>query len=198
MKYKKIIFLSLLFIIISGKSQEKKSDPEELAHFDCGIVQTKQKLDKHFFASTPAIQLRVNNEEYTYTTLQFGKRKSKMYLYLRILKDNVCIKKDKNVDVHFKSGEIITLKNEYALNCDSFFAKELNKKELQKLRENEITLIKIYTYKKNYEMYVNEVQNQNIHHNIDCLSGYKIQKSNEVKIKQRKKTKEKDEPTSRT
>lgn len=198
MKPKKIIFLSLLFIIVLGNAQQKINDSVELSNFDCGIIQSKQKLDKHFFASTPSIQLRVNNEELTYTTFQLGKRKNKMYLYLKILKDNVCIKKDKNVDVYFKSGEITTLKNEYSLNCNSFFAKELKKKELQKLRENEITLIKIYTYKKNYEMYVNEVQNQNIHQGIDCLSGYKIQKSSEVKIKQEKKTKEKDEPTSRT
>jgi len=179
-------------------AQEKTKDSEELNHFDCRIIQTKQKLDKHFFASTPSVQLRVNNEEYTYTTFQLGKRKNKMYLYLRILKDNVCVRKDKNVDIYFKSGEIITLNNEYSLNCDSFFAKQLEKKELQKLKENEITLIKIYTYKKNYEMYVNEAQNQNIHHSIDCLLEYKIQKSSEVKIKRENKRKEKDEPNTRT
>jgi hypothetical protein len=187
MKFIKVSFLFILFLGISLKAQNQTADSVGFAHFDCGITQTKQKLDKHFFASTPAIRLRVNNDEFTYTTFQFGKRKNKIYLYLKILEDNVCVKKDKNVDVYFKSGEVITLKNEYPLNCESFFARQLKKKELQKLKENEISLIKIYTYKKNYEMYVNEVQNQDIHHYIDCLSEYKVKKSDEVKIKKKDK-----------
>ncbi|MDQ0594799.1 hypothetical protein QFZ37_003168 [Chryseobacterium ginsenosidimutans] len=180
---KKLLILNLVFWTVFISAQQQTTDSSEFVHFDCGIIQTKQKLDKHFYASTPPTELRVNNEEFTYTTFQFGKRKNKMYLYLRILKDNVCIRKDKNVDVYFKSGEVITLKNEYPLNCNAFFAKQLKKKELQKLRENDITLIKIYTYKKNYEMYIGEVQNQNIHHYIDCLSEYKIKKTDEVKSK---------------
>jgi hypothetical protein len=87
----------------------------------------------------------------------------------------------------YKSGEVITLKNEYPLNCEAFFAKQMKKKELQKLKDNEISLIKIYTYKKNYEMYVSEVQNQDIHHYIDCLSAYKIKKTDEVKLKNKDK-----------
>ena len=187
MKFTKIFFLFILFLGMSLKAQKQSTDSLEFAHFDCGITQTKQRLDKRFFASTPSLQLRVNNDEFTYTTIQFGKRKNKIYLYLKILADNICIKKDKNVDVYFKSGEVITLKNEYPLNCEAFFAKQMKKKELQKLKDNEISLIKIYTYKKNYEMYVSEVQNQDIHHYIDCLSAYKIKKTDEVKLKNKDK-----------
>ncbi len=183
---KKILFFSLFFFTVLMNAQNLVSDSVEYAHFDCGITQTKQKLDKQFFASTPAIELRVNNEEFIYTTFQFGKRKNKIYLYLRILEDNVCIKKDKNVDFYFKSGEVITLKNEYPLNCEAFFAKQMKKKELQKFKENEITSIKIYTYKKNYEMYVSEAQNHDIHNYIDCLSNYKVKKSDEIKLKKKK------------
>ena len=183
MRSHKMFFIGILFSGISLYAQKQTADSTDFAHFDCGITQTKQKLDKRFFASTPAIRLRVNNDEFTYTTFQFGKRKNKMYLYLKILADNVCIKKDKNVDVYFKTGEVITLKNEYPLNCEAFFARQLRKKELRKLKDNEITLIKMYTYKKNYEMYVSEVQNQDIHHYIDCLSAYKVKKSDEVKVK---------------
>jgi hypothetical protein len=182
-RMKKLLLFSLLWLTVLMNAQNIPSDSSEYAHFDCGIIQTKQKLDNRFFASTPSIKLRVNNEEFIYTTFQLGKRKNTMYLYLKILADNVCIKKDKNVDVYFKSGEVITLKNEYPLNCEAFFARQLKKKELQKLRENEITMIKIYTYKKNYEMYVSEAQNHDIINYIDCLSGYKVKKSDEVKIK---------------
>lgn len=185
----KKILLFCFFIVCSGwiNAQNTATDSLEFAHFDCGIIQTRQKLDKQFFASTPPIQLRVNNEAFTYATFQLGKRKNKMYLYLRILADNVCIKKDKNVDIYFKSGEIITLKNEYPLNCESFFARQLKKKEVQKLKDNDITMIKIYTYKKNYELYVGEVQNQDTKHQLDCLLGYKVKKSDEVKIKKKDK-----------
>ena len=186
MKLKVTLFC--FFVVYSGwiNAQNKEADSLDFAHFDCGITQTKQKLDQQFFASTNPIQLRVNNDEFTYTTIQFGKRRNKIYLYLKILADNVCIKKDKNIDVYFKSGEVITLKNEYPLNCEAFFAKQMKKKELQILKENEISLIKIYTYKKNYEMYVSEVQNQDIHQYIDCLSDYKVKKTDQVKVKKKK------------
>ena len=187
MNPQKLLFFNFLFWAVFFNAQNQSANSTEFAHFDCDITQTKQRLNKRFFASTPAVQLRVNNDEFTYTTIQFGKRKNKIYLYLKILADNVCIKKDKNVDVYFKSGEVITLKNEYPLNCEAFFAKQMKKKELQKLKDNEISLIKIYTYKKNYEMYVSEVQNQDIHHYIDCLSAYKIKKSDEVKLKNKDK-----------
>ena len=115
------------------------------------------------------------------------KRKNKIFLYLKLLEDNICLKNDKNVDLHFKTGEIITLKNEYPINCQSLFVKQLTKKELKKLKENELTFLQIYTYKKNFEIYINEVQNQDIHHYIDCLSGYKIRKTNEVKPEKKEK-----------
>lgn len=188
MKYQQILLALLLFSALFLKGQQKITDSSEFAHFDCSITQTKQRLDKKFFASTPPIELRVSNEKYTYTTFQLGKRKNKIYLYLRILADNICLKKEKNVDVYFKNGEIITLKNEFPLNCDSFFARQLNKKELQKLKESDITLIKIYTFKKNYEMDVSEIQNQDIRHYIDCLSAYKIRKSDEVRLNKKKGT----------
>lgn len=195
MNLKKLFFFNLLFWVTLINAQNQPVDSTEFVRFDCGITQTKQKLDKHFFASTVPIELRANNEEFTYTTLQFGKRKNKMYLYLRILADNICIKKEKNVDVFFKSGEVITLKNEYPINCESFFAKELKKKEIQKLLENEITQIKIYTYKKNFEMYVSTVQNANIQNSLNCLLTYKVKKTDEVKIKKQKKAKT-QEPTT--
>lgn len=184
MRYWLLFYFLLVAALFSA--QKQMADSTQYAHFDCGIIQTKQKLDKLFFASAPAIQLRVNNDELVYTTFQLGKRKKNIYLYLKILANNICIKKDKNVDVYFRSGEIITLSNEYSLNCEALFARQLNKKEIRKIKENEIVLIKIYTYKKNYEMYINDIQNQDIHHYLDCLSEYKIKKSDAVKVKNKK------------
>lgn len=164
-------------------AQKQTADSTEYAHFDCGITQTGQKPGKLSLASVPAIQLRVNNDTFVYTAFQLGKRKNKLYLYLKILADNVCIKKDKNVDLYFESGEIMTLANEYPLNCEALFVRQLKKRELRKIKKNHIALIRIYTYKMNYEMYVNEVQNHDIHHSIDCLSEYKIRKADKGKPK---------------
>lgn len=184
--FKKLLFFNLLFLAIFFNAQSKPTDSTEFVPFDCSITQTKQRLDKRFFASTKPIELRVNNEELVYVILQFGKRKNKLYLYLRILEDNICIKKEKNVDIQFKSGEVITLKNEYPINCESFFAKQLRKKEIQKLLQNEVTQIKMYTYNKNFEMYVNTLHNAHIQQSLNCLLQYKIKKSDEVKVKNNK------------
>jgi len=206
MKFQKLLFFILLFWATLLSAQNQLVDSIEFTQFDCGITQTKQKLNKRFFASTIPLELRINNEEFMYATLQFGKRKNKIYMYLRILADNICIKKEKNVDIHFKSGEVITLKNEYPINCESFFAKQLNKKEIAKLLENEITQIKIYTYKKNFELYISTVHNTNIQHFLNCLLAYKVKETNEVKIEKKKNSKgnsktnnqQQNEPTSGT
>ncbi|MCU7619170.1 hypothetical protein NZ698_18480 [Chryseobacterium sp. PBS4-4] len=190
------IFFILIFLfgISSTKAQDQNvSDSLSFASFDCGIVQTKQKLSKKAFASTTPLHLRVNNSNYVYATLQLGKRKNKIFMYIQILDKNVCVKKDKILDVFFKTGEVVTYKNGFALNCDGFFAKQLSKKEFQKLRLNDIDMIKLYTYEKNYELYVSEVQNIDIDNQLDCLSAYKIKKTEEVKIK-----KKKNEPASGT
>lgn len=184
---KLLLYCSLMISFVFTKAQNLAIDSSQFVQFDCAVIQTKEKLDKHFFASTPAIHLRVNNENFSFASLQLGKRKNKIYMHVRILEDNVCLKKDKNLDIYFKSGEIMTLKNEYPLNCESFFARELKKKELEKLISNDIAMIKIYTYYKNFELYVHEVQNKNIVHNIECLNAYKIKKSEEVTIKRKKK-----------
>ncbi|MCY0977822.1 hypothetical protein PGH12_15765 [Chryseobacterium wangxinyae] len=193
---KSYIFFILFFLI--GKNfvtaqETSVSDSLSVVSFDCGIAQTKQKLSKKEFASTTPLHLRVNNSNYVYATLQLGKRKNKVFLYIQILDKNVCLKKDKILDVFFKTGEVVTYKNRFALNCDGFFAKQLTKKEFQKLRLNDIDMIKLYTYDKNYELYVTEVQNIDIDNQLDCLSAYKIKKTDEVKIK-----KNKNEPASGT
>ncbi len=185
MKKIRLIFLSLLFSLSFSKAQSVPPG-SDFVSFDCGIQQDKERLGKKFFASTPAIFLRVNNDEFTYGTLQLGKRKKQIFMYLQIMADNVCIKKDRNVDIYFESGEIISLQNEYPLNCDGFFVRQLKKNELEKLKNNKITLIKIYTYNKDYEFYMSDVDNHTIENQIDCLSSYEIKKSDEVKINKRK------------
>ncbi|WP_326982437.1 hypothetical protein VUJ46_19995 [Chryseobacterium sp. MYb264] len=190
-------FLFLGFSMLEAQEQKSEENNENLANFDCGIVQTKQKLDRQYFASTPSIVLRVNNSEYVYATLQFGKREDKIFMYIRIADTNVCIEKDKVLDLYFKSGEVISYKNDFALNCEGYFAKQLSKKDYMKLQENEISLVRIYAYGKNYELYVSEAQNYDIDNQLNCLAAYHVKKTDEVKIKKQQKQ-EKNEPASGT
>lgn len=190
-------FFFISFYLLEAQEQMPGNTDETLANFDCGIVQTKQKLHNQYFASTPPISLRVNNVEYVYATLQFGKRKDKIFMYIQIADKNVCIEKDKVLDIFFKSGEVVTFKNDFALNCEGYFARQLSKKDYLKLKENEITLIKMYAYEKNYELYVSEAQNYDIDNQLNCLAAYKVKKTDEVKIKNTKKE-EKNEPASGT
>lgn len=183
--------------MLEAQEQKSEENNENLANFDCGIVQTKQKLDRQYFASTPSIVLRVNNSEYVYATLQFGKREDKIFMYIRIADTNVCIEKDKVLDLYFKSGEVISYKNDFALNCEGYFAKQLSKKDYMKLQENEISLVRIYAYGKNYELYVSEAQNYDIDNQLNCLAAYHVKKTDEVKIKKQQKQ-EKNEPASGT
>jgi len=187
-----LIFILFILGVHTANAQEQTvQDNLAQASFDCGIVQTKQKLDKKQFASTTPLNLRVNNSEYVYATLQLGKRKNKVFMYIQVLDKNVCIKKDKVLDIFFKTGEVANYKNNFSLNCEGFFVKQLSKKEFEKLRQNDIELIKLYTYKQNYELYVSEVQNVEIDNQLDCLSAYKI--TDEVKIK-----KDENEPAAGT
>lgn len=174
MRYSKFFILTFIFIFSFLFSQEKKDTIGNFVSYECQITQTRQKLDNREFASTPATHLRVNNSQFTYTTLQFGKRKNKIFVYLKILDDNVCIKKGKVLDVIFRTGEVLTLKNEYPLNCEGFFSRQLKKKEIDKLLKNLIGQIKVYTFYKNYELYVDEMQNYEINHSLNCLKQYKI------------------------
>jgi len=193
-------FLSFFFLSIScleAQQQKTRDTVESKVNFDCDILQTKQKMEHQFFASTAPISFRINNKEYVYANFQFGKRKDKIFMYIRIADKNVCIEKDKVLDIYFKSGEVVSFKNDFALNCEGYFAKELTKKEYLKLQENEISLMKIYAYQRNYEWYVSEVQNLEISHQLDCLAVYKVKKSEEIKLKKNMK-KEKNEPDSGT
>ena len=118
----------------------------------------------------------VDNAENLYVKAQIGKRTDKIFLYLNVLAPNVCIEKGRNVDVYFHSGEILRLKNDFQLNCEGIWVKQLSQKELQKFTEYPIQHIKIFSYHKDYELNISEEQDQNIKSQIECLKQLKVRK----------------------
>ncbi|MEF9478738.1 hypothetical protein OWR28_14430 [Chryseobacterium sp. 1B4] len=98
-------------------------------------------------------------------------------MYIKILDKNVCIKKDQILDIQFANGETTSYKNDFHVNCDGVFVRKFDPEEMKKLDRGTMSVIKVYTYRKNYEFLLNHTQNYNIANQLHCLSAYKIKRS---------------------
>ena len=173
MKALQILFLTVLLSIPYFVSAQKINPIDTL---NCPISQNELLLKGKNFASAPPILLRVFNENFEYSVLQFGKRENKIYLYFKIFTDNVCIKQKQPLELYFKTGEMYVLKNSYSVNCDGTAIIELRRRDFKKLMNNNINSIKFFTLKKDYEFSPNSKDNQNIKEYLNGLKLYKIKK----------------------
>ena len=181
----KIYLLSFISFIcfssITFAQEEKKQDslqiisknPKEPVTINCKIVQGHKKLKGRHFASAQPLYLRANKDTLTYGVFQFGRRRKDLFLYVKILDESVCLKKEEDFDILFASGEKITLKNQFPINCEGAFAHKLNAKEIDEIIFKEITKVSIYTYHKNYEFLISPKQSDDIITLIQCLRRYK-------------------------
>lgn len=160
-----LYFWGFICCLWSGtiKAQETEKD------IPCHFFDSHQKLGKRPFISTEPFLLRVNNAEHLYVEAQLGRRKNRIFLYLKVLEDNVCLKKEKNLDIHFLSGAMMTLKNDFPVNCEGVWVRELSKKEIHQLLQNSIEKIKLFAYHKNYEILLSEELNIKLQEQILCL-----------------------------
>lgn len=168
----KILFFSLLIISCSVQAQKIKP----IDTLNCPITQNELLLAGKNFSSAPPILLRVFNENFEYSVLQLGKRGNKIYLYFKIFTDNVCVKQKQPLELYFKSGEMYVLKNSFSVNCDGTAIVQLRRRDLKKLRNNNINSIKFFTLKKDYEFSPKSKDNQSIKEYLHCLKLYKIKK----------------------
>ena len=182
---KKCLLSFLGFICFSSivfSQQEKKQDslqiisknPKEAVTINCKIVQGHKKLKGRRFASAQPLYLRANKDTLTYGVFQFGKRGKDLFLYVKILDESVCLKKEENFDILFASGEKMTLKNQFPINCEGAFAHKLKAKEIDEIVFKKLTKISIYTYYKNYEFLISPKQSDDIITLIQCLRRYKV------------------------
>jgi hypothetical protein len=169
----KFLFLILLFSISSSVKAQKIKAIDTL---NCPISQNELLLSGKHFASVPPILLRVFNEEYEYAVFQLGKRKSSIYLYFKIFTDNVCVKQQQPLELYFKNGDMYILKNAFAVNCDGTAALQLTRRDIKKIRGNNINTIKFYTLKKDYEFSPSETDNKNIKEYLNCLKLYRVKR----------------------
>lgn len=139
---------------------------------NCKIVQEQKKLKGRRFISAQPLYLRTNKDTLTYGVFQFGRRGEQLFLYVKLLDESVCLKKDKNFDILFSTGEKITLKNQFPINCEGNFAHKLRAKEIDGIVFREISKITIHTYHKNYEFLISPKQGNEIINTIQCLRRY--------------------------
>uniref|UniRef100_UPI0039A63649 hypothetical protein n=1 Tax=Ornithobacterium rhinotracheale TaxID=28251 RepID=UPI0039A63649 len=178
------MFQKIFFIFISlqmftcSYAQETLQDvifPQYLKA-DCEVFQPREKLKGRRYATVNPIYLRAENTEYTYAVLHIGKRGGQLYFYLDVLTPSVCFKEGKIIDIHFTNGEILTLKNEYPINCEGIFATRMSSKMRKYLTEKNIAKIELFSYEKNYDFFVSDIQDLQIKKNIHCLKQYRYKR----------------------
>lgn len=166
-----LLFIAIFSILTSIQAQN--ANPADT--INCPISQSKQLLAGRPFASMKPILLRVFNENYEYAVIQLGKRKGgTVFLYFKIFTDNVCVKQEQPIEIYFESGEIYTLKNVFAVNCEGTAALQLTSKDIRKLSENKINTIKLFTLNKDYEFSPTDHDNQTLKEYLNCLRLYKV------------------------
>ncbi|QAR30240.1 hypothetical protein EQP59_02140 [Ornithobacterium rhinotracheale] len=173
--------LPLVFCCLIGSSafaQETLQDTVFPQHLkaDCEVFQPREKLKGRRYATVNPIYLRAENTEYTYAVLHIGKRGGQLYFYLDVLTPSVCFKEGKIIDIHFTNGEILTLKNEYPINCEGIFATRMSSKMRKYLTEKNIAKIELFSYEKNYDFFVSDIQDLQIKKNIHCLKQYRYKR----------------------
>jgi hypothetical protein len=168
--FKTLFFIAFFSFSISIKAQKV------IDTVVCPITQNEMLLLGKRFASAPPVLLRVFNEVNEYAVFQLGKRGSGIYLYFKIFTDNVCVKQEQPLELHFKNGDRYILKNTFKVNCDGTAALELSSSDRKKLMSNSINTIKFHTLKRDYEFSPSAVDNQNIKLYLHCLKKYKIKK----------------------
>lgn len=167
-----LYFWGLICVLCAENIHGQETEKEIL----CNFFDSRQKLGKRSFISTEPFLLRVDNVEHLYVEAQLGKRKNRIFLYLKVLEDNVCLKKEKNLDIRFLSGEMMTLKNDFPINCEGVWVRELSKKEIHQLLQNSIEKIQLFAYHKNYEIFLSEALNLKLQEQIHCLMKEKTRK----------------------
>lgn len=167
-----LYFWGLICVLCTGNIHAQETEKE----IPCNFFDSRQKLGKRPFISTEPFLLRVDNVEHLYVEAQLGKRKNRVFLYLKVLEDNVCLKKEKNLDIRFLSREMMTLKNNFPINCEGVWVRELSKKEIHQLLQNSIEKIQLFAYHKNYEIFLSEALNLKLQEQIHCLMKEKTRK----------------------
>lgn len=163
-------FYSVLFLLFfSFFSFTAQSQIDDLG---CNIKQEELRLEGKLFASARPIFLRVYNEELEYCVIQLGKRKRKIFLYFKIFTDNVCVKQKQPLELYFEGGEMYVLKNKFAVNCEGIAVVKLKRRDIKKIKKNNIAKIKLFTLKRDYEFSPTDVDNENLKNYLDCLKQY--------------------------
>lgn len=172
--FQNIQYLIVLLSFTGAMQAQKSKHNPSLDQINCPITQNELLLDGKHFASVPPIFLRVYNENYEYATLQFGKRKSNIFLYFKIFTDNSCVKQKQPLELYFEDGEILSLQNQLKVNCNGNVALELSAKEIKSIKGHMINKIRLFTLNKDYEFSPTDADNKQLKAYLNCFKYFKV------------------------
>ncbi len=186
----RLVILCLLLIGYNSQAQETDTletllDELDLQLLDTASVSAEYKCDVHVpnneinnrkFAQIKPQYIKVNNQKYAYICYRLLKYKNKILMYTKIFdeQDDVCIRTDKNLEVHFANSAILYLEHEADANCDGEHIIEFTYDDMEMIKENRIEKIQIFAFDKNYEVLFDYPDYYRMTNNIECLEEFKI------------------------
>lgn len=180
----RVLFLLLLLTIgnFSLAQTEKEITQQAKIRQDsiCNTIIIHNSLDKKLakkdYIYTEEQSFVMYNSKKEYAIFQLGKKKGrkKIFLYIKLSAYNACVKKDDVVEIMFKDGSSLQLKNNYAVNCKGDIVIEINRKQIESMIKKQVNSFMIYTFQKDYEFHFSEIDNNSFYQKLICLYNYKI------------------------
>jgi len=140
------------------------------------IVKSKLRINNRKFVDTEPLMLQIQNGNNEYGIVQTGKCQDKIFLYLKVMVNNVCLKNKEAIELYYDNGKIRVLQNEFPVNCEGNFVRILSKREVKAIRENKIRMIRLYTFRKDYFFALKDSEYAAIAQGLQCLRKYRFKR----------------------
>ncbi len=189
-KHIPLVFLCLLIFGYTSHAQEtdtvdailneldiKMLDSVSIrAQYECDVHVPKNTIKNKKFAQIKPQYLKVNNQEYAYIGYRLLKYRNKIIMYTKIFdeEDDVCIRADKNFEIHFANSAILYLEHKAEADCEGEHIIEFTPQDMAMIRENRIDKIQIFAFEKNYEVLFDNLEYNRMINNLKCLLNFKI------------------------
>ncbi len=147
------------------------------AQYECDVYVPKNEINNKKFAQIKPQYLKVNNQKYAYIAYRLLKYRNKIIMYTKIFEEegeNVCIRTDKNFEVHYANSAILYLDHQAEANCEGEHIIEFTYNDIKMIKENRIDKIQIFGFDKNYEVLFDNLDYNRMINNIECLEEFKI------------------------
>jgi hypothetical protein len=140
------------------------------------IIRNKLRIQNKKFVDTEPVMLQIQNGNNEYGIVQTGKCQDKIFLYVKVMVNNVCLKNKEAIELYYDNGKIKILQNQFPVNCEGNFVRILSKREIKAIRENKVTMIRLYTFRKDYFFALKDSDYTAIAQGLQCLRKYRFRR----------------------